>query len=166
MSRLHGSPAEIAEQIESLDACRTRVAAVQAQLTAEQLATSSLDKGRTPVEILAHLRACADLWSYSIYAILSAKEEPILAQLNAHKWSAALDYANLTFDASFNTFKATRAELLHVLHNLPTDTWSKTAMIGERQHSIYSQARRMALHEISHCKELESIAEMLRADSH
>lgn len=105
---------------------------------------SRLDRGRTPIEILAHIRACADLWSYSIYAILSTKDEPVLAQINAHKWAAILDYAKCPFDQSFTSFKATRADLLHVLRNLPAESWAQTARIGERQHSTYSQAHRNA----------------------
>lgn len=106
---------------------------------------SRLDRGRTPIEILAHIRACADLWSYSIYAILSTKDEPVLAQINAHKWAAILDYAKCPFDQSFTSFKATRADLPHASAN------------GSTQPT----AKRIAMHELSHCKELESIANLL-----
>jgi hypothetical protein len=38
------------------------------------------------VEILAHLRACDDLWSHSIYAML-AQDNPALPLLDERRWA-------------------------------------------------------------------------------
>lgn len=160
MSRLHGSPSDIAEQIQNLHSCCQRIEAVQNQMSNEQLANLKVNKGRTPLEILAHLRSCADIWSYSIYAILATRDQPILAQINAHKWTDSLGYTKIKFASSFQIFKINRSDLLRVLRTLPSESWDRTARIGDREHSIYSQARRMSLHEVSHCQELESIAKL------
>lgn len=152
-------PLKTVEQLQNLEQTIHSIEAIQNKLTPNQLTSLSLERGRTPIEILAHLRSCADIWTYSIYAMLAAKEEPLLAQINAHQWTATVGYTKLNFLPSFQTFKANRLELLNVLQKLPEESWQKTAIISERQHTVYSQARRMALHEISHCKELQTIVE-------
>jgi len=148
------------EQIQKLEQTLHSIEAVQSRLTPKQLTIASLNRGRTPIEILAHVRSCADIWSYSIYAILATKEEPILAQINTHQWTASLGYTKHPFTPSFQIFRINRLELLSVLRAVTEDSWQKTAIIGDRQHSVYSQVKRMTLHEVSHCKELESIAQM------
>jgi hypothetical protein len=44
-----------------------------------------------------------------------------------------------------------------VLRLLDEAGWAKTANIAGQTHSVFSQARRMALHEGEHCEQIEII---------
>lgn len=105
-------------------------------------------------EILAHLRACQDLWSFSIYAML-AENLPTLPLLDERKWAHTTAYAVLPFNDSFQAFVLHRIELVGVLRRLPFEAWSRSADIGGRTHTIFSQVRRMAFHELEHVEQIE-----------
>jgi hypothetical protein len=92
-----------------------------------------------------------EIWSFSIHAML-AEDNPSLPLLDERRWAKAACYATLEFHKSFQAFALQREELLCVLRDLPQDAWSRTAVIEGRTHSVFSQARRMALHEQEHCR--------------
>src|SRR5262249_45036243 len=94
--------------------------------------------------------------THSIYAML-AEESPKLALLDERRWAKATGYVRLKFRPSLRAFILQREELLDVLQKLPFDAWSRKADIGGRNHTVFSQARRMALHEIEHCVQLETL---------
>ena len=107
-------------------------------------------------EILAHLRACADLWTHSIYAML-AENEPTFSDINERKWAKVTKYAELPFRESFQAFSLQRANLLRVLKALPLEAWERSAIIFERKHTIFTQTRRMAKHETDHIEQIENL---------
>lgn len=106
------------------------------------------------VEILAHIRACQELWSFSIYAMLS-ETQPSLPLLDERRWAKVTRYATLPFNDSFQAFLLRRIELTNVLRNLSFEDWARSADIGGRSHTIFSQVRRMAFHELEHVEEIE-----------
>jgi hypothetical protein len=65
--------------------------------------------------------------------------------------------AEREFAASLQAFTLRRAELVSVLSARPLEDWSRTVNIAGRRHSIFSQARRMSLHEAEHCLQLEAL---------
>jgi hypothetical protein len=107
-------------------------------------------------EILAHLRSCADVWTYSIYAML-AENEPVLPAINERKWANVTGYAAVPFQESFQAYLLQREDLLRVLKALPFKSWGKSAVIFERKHTVFTQVRRMAKHEQEHCEQIESL---------
>jgi hypothetical protein len=107
-------------------------------------------------EILAHLRACADLWTHSIYAML-AENEPTFSDINERKWAKVTKYAELPFRESFQAFSLQRENLLRVLKALPIEAWERSAIIFERKHTIFTQTRRLAKHEIDHIEQIENL---------
>jgi len=107
-------------------------------------------------EILAHLRACADIWTFSIYAMLT-EEKPSLPDINERKWAKVTSYARLPIGISLQAFTFQREGLLRVLKPLPKDGWEHSSMILEREHTVFSQARRMALHEQDHLEQIEDL---------
>ena len=109
----------------------------------------------TAGEILAHLRGCADVWPETIAAMLNA-EEPELPLRAPREWARKMGYARLDFEASFQAFAAQRAGLLDLLSSLPAAAWERGARIGGRRHTVFSQVRRLALHEQIHCEQLEA----------
>jgi len=107
-------------------------------------------------DILAHLRSCVDVWGGSIAAML-AQDKPTLPYRHPRQWIKRTNYPILLFRESFRAFQKQRKDLLNVLNNLSFEDWSRTAMIKHREHSIYSETRRMALHEESHCQQIEEL---------
>ena len=109
-------------------------------------------------EILAHLRACADVWTFSIYAMLT-EERPILPEINEHKWAKVTAYARLPLALSLQAFTFQREELLRVLRPLPLEGWERGMLSPETEHTVFSRAQRMAWHENSH---IEQMAELVK----
>ncbi len=107
-------------------------------------------------DILAHIRSCADVWTHSIYAML-AEKEPVLPDINERKWTKVTRYAELPFSESLQAFTLHRSSLIRVLQDLPFENWERSAIIFERKHSVFTQARRMARHEMEHCEQVESL---------
>lgn len=106
------------------------------------------------VEILAHIRACQDLCSFSIYAMLT-EIQPVLPGLDERKWVKVTHYAALPFKDSFQAFLLRRIELINVLRKLSFEDWSRSAVIGGRTQTIFSQVRRIAFQELEHVEEIE-----------
>ena len=107
-------------------------------------------------DILAHLRSCADVWGGSIEAML-AQDTPTLPYRHPRQWIKKTNYPDLMFQESFQAFRMQRKSLLNVLSNLPFEDWSRAAMIKHREHTVFSETRRMALHEDIHCQQIEEI---------
>ncbi len=107
-------------------------------------------------DILAHLRACADVWGDSIAAML-AEENPKVSYRHPRQWIKKTDYPQLRFQESFQAFVTQRKKLLKVLKPLAFADWSRAAIIQGREHTVFTQARRMATHESMHCEQIESL---------
>jgi hypothetical protein len=156
MPRLKFKPVEVEEFL----------ALLEENLQCLQTCMGDLDEARqyTPLragewsaaEVLGHLRACAEVWSTSIYTML-VQENPSLPDIHPRRWMKVRGYEILGFRTSFKAFVLQRNELQLVLRRLPDTDWGRTAQIGERTHSIFSQVRRMALHEAEHCRQLEKL---------
>lgn len=60
-----------------------------------------------------------------------------------------LDRAN-----SLQIFSLKRAELLAILKELPPEQWVRKGTIDGRNHTVFGQVRRMALHEAGHYEQV------------
>ncbi len=156
MPRSKITPAEIEKYLTMLEKTPHCISALTARMSRARLGTASNPREWSPAQILAHLRACDDIWTHSIYAMLFGNN-PTLALLDERRWAKATRYDSLEFHASFQAFALKRDELVRVLRALPMESWSRTANIGGRGHSVFSQARRMALHEAEHCDQIEAM---------
>jgi hypothetical protein len=156
MPRLTAKPTEIQQYLATLEATPRRIAAAVAGQDEARLRANTDRQTWSAVEILAHLRGCADVWTQSIYAMLN-EEHPSLPLQDPRRWAKAMRYASLDFQPSLQAFSLQRAELVRVLHTIPEDKWNRTCDIGGRTHSVFSQVRRMALHESEHCAQLEAL---------
>lgn len=137
---------------------------------AEGLAPAQLLAPPTPGEwsardVLAHLRACADMWGTCIAEILG-QDRPTIKAINPTTWIKQTDYHEQAFHPSLQAFTAQRADLLAVLRPLAPAAWSRTATVtGAGKpivRSVRSYAERLAKHERSHLKQVEHIVKTLR----
>jgi hypothetical protein len=108
-------------------------------------------------EILAHLRACADIWGKSILAMIT-QDHPTVRYVSPRTWMKKTNYATLTFSESLNAFQQQRDELVSLLTGLSPTDWLRgatfTATTIGREQTIWSYARRIADHEAVHLGEI------------
>ena len=154
------TPADITKYLALLEEFPRTVATGTAGLSEEQLRWSPSKKDWSIVEVLAHLRACAEIWSFSMYAMLT-ENNPTLPLLDERRWAKAAQYTTFDFQHAFQVFCLQRQELLTVLKALDFETWGRSANIENRNHTIFSQVRRMALHETEHLDQLQALLDNL-----
>ncbi|HEU4389395.1 MAG TPA: DinB family protein [Blastocatellia bacterium] len=111
-------------------------------------------------DILAHLRACADVWGKSIKAMIT-QDHPTLRYISPRGWIRKTDYPALEFGISLQAFTDQRRELLRELKGLSIKAWSRratfTATTRGRDQTVFSYACRIADHEIKHCGQIEAV---------
>jgi hypothetical protein len=139
-----------------------RIAALTAGLAPAQLHTTPNPDGWSPNEVLAHLRACADVWGNCMVAMV-AEDAPTLRAVNPRTWIKQTDYRELEFRPSVQAYLMQRHELLAVLEPLPRASRSRTATVTGagavlvRTVLLYGQS--LARHERQHVKQFESIVD-------
>ena len=155
-----------AQVLTMLAAAPPRIAALTASRDPAQLRARPAAEEWSANEVLAHLRACADMWGNSIMPMLS-KDRPTLRAINPRTWIKQTDYRELTFGPSLDAFAAQRAELLAVLEPLPPGGWTRTATVTGAgsilDRTVLAYAQRLARHERPHIKQIERIVHTLRA---
>src|SRR4051812_14325582 len=110
-------------------------------------------------EILAHLRACADVWGGSITAMIE-RDHPTLRYASPRTWIRRTRYPELPFEGSLQAFVAQRAALVQTLASLTIDDWSRgaacTGTTRGRAQTILSYVRRIVDHEREHRAQIEA----------
>ncbi len=101
-----------------LAATPPRLAALTADLTPAHLHTRPNPDGWSLNDLLAHLRACADVWGNCIMAMI-AEDTPTLRAINPRTWIKQTDYGDLEFGPSLRSFARQRAELLAFWNRCP-----------------------------------------------
>ncbi len=116
-------------------------------------------------DVVAHLRACSDMWGKSIAQILS-EDRPTFKAVNPTTWIKKTNYREQEFQPSLQAFTAQRAELLKLLKPLAAEAWSRTATVTgagkPRERTVYTYAMWLANHERTHIKQIERIVNLLR----
>jgi hypothetical protein len=142
----------------------TRLDALTAGLAPPQLRTAPNHDEWSANEVLAHLRACSDVWGGCITAIL-AEERPTLRAINPRTWIKQTDYPELEFRPSLQAFAAQRADLLRVLESLPREDWDRAATVTGAgrvlERTVLFYANWLARHERPHVKQIERIVNTL-----
>jgi hypothetical protein len=143
-----------------------RLALITAELTPEQLHTAPSAGEWSINEVLAHLRACNEVWGgYYIMAIL-AQDNPTIKAVNPRTWIKGTDYLEQEFYSSLRAFTKQRKGLLAVLEPLPPKDWARTnILIGAGkplQQILVSHADGLARHERAHLKQIERIIKTLQ----
>src|SRR5689334_7031682 len=122
-----GSPS-IEQVLTMLAATPLRLAALTAGLGPAQLRTAPNPDEWSANEVLAHLRACADMWGNCIMAMI-AQDRPTLRAINPRTWISKTDYLEQEFQPSLQAFATQRTDLLAVLEPLPREGWARAATV-------------------------------------
>ena len=146
-----------------------RLAKLTAGLDSAQLQRAPSAGEWSVNDLLAHLRACDDVWAgYYIMTIL-AQENPTIRARNPRTWIKTTDYLEQDFHSSLRAFRKQRKKLLAVLESLPPTGWSRTnTLIGAGkpiQQTLLSHADGLARHERAHLRQIERILNSLQGAS-
>lgn len=109
-------------------------------------------------DVLAHLRACADVWGGCIAAIL-AEDKPTLRAINPRTWIRKTDYPEQKFQGSLRAFVVQRNELLARLRPLTPHDWSRSATVmgagAPLERTVQFYAQWLGEHERPHIKQIK-----------
>ncbi len=136
-----------------------RLKALTADVPQAQLQQAS-DGEWTLVDIIGHMRACADQWGGAIETML-AEERPTLRAINPRTWIKHTNYRELEFGASFRAFTKQRLRLLDKLALLPPKEWSRSAKVtgagAVLTRTVHLYAQWLAQHERTHVNQIARI---------
>jgi hypothetical protein len=108
-------------------------------------------------EILAHLRACADVWGKSIL-IMIERDQPTLPYVSPRTWIRKTSYGEQPFHHSLAAFTTQRDDLVRALRSLAAADWSRGATFTRttrgREQTILSYVRRIVEHEQEHLTQI------------
>ena len=149
---------KIREHLQTLRETPQRITTIIGDSDEIRLRTPFVRDEWSAVQILAHLRGCAEVWGYTIYAMLIL-DKAELAHIHPRDWTKKLRYDKLSFEENFLAFKVERNNLIRMLEKLTFEEWGRSASFIRRANTqtIFSQTMRMALHELDHCKQLEAM---------
>ena len=144
-----------------LAATPLRIAELTAGLSQARLETAAAPDGWSANDVLAHLRACADVWGGCIVAMI-AEDRRTLRAVNPRTWIKQTGYPELDFRHSLRAFTRQRSDLLAVLEPLPRRGWSRSARVtgagAVLTRTVLIYAQWLARHERPHVKQIERIA--------
>ncbi len=142
-----------------------RIAETTNGLTETQLRTPPADNEWSINAILAHLRACSDVWGGHIQLIL-VEDTPTLIGVNPRTWMKKTNYLELDFASSFKAFTRQREELLALLTKIQPADWNRAARVqawGQvNTKTLLGYADGLARHEKSHVRQIEATSAEVR----
>jgi hypothetical protein len=153
---MKASEAEIAKILLSLKDVPDRIEAATSKVSLFRLHAQPEKRSWSVNDILAHLRACSDVWGDSMQAMLEY-DMPTLPYVHPNERLKQTNYSEIDFRQSLGAFTSQRRKLLRTLTKLPFKDWSRGAMIGDRVHTVFTQARRIAKHDSEHCEQMEAL---------
>jgi len=152
--------------LEILAATPARITALTKGLSAARLLMPPQAGEWSARDVLAHLRACSDVWGRYIALILE-QDRPAFKAVSPRTYIKKTDYLEQAFRPALRAFTAQRAGLLDLLKPLPPRAWSRSATVtgAGRPHqiSVQAYADRLARHEREHVRQVERIATTLRS---
>ena len=112
---------------------------------------------RSAQEIVAHLRACAEVWGRSINRML-AEDHPTIRYVSPRGWIRKTNYLQVSFCDTLQAFSQERVVLVRTLSKLTANDWVRGATFTGttlgRNATILSYATRIAEHEVRHLDQL------------
>ena len=148
-----------------LAATPQRLDELTASLTPDQLHQRLNPDEWSANDVLAHQRACADVWGNCMLEMI-AEDRPTIRAINPRTWIKQTNYLELEFRSSLRSFTTQRTELLSVLEPLPIESWSRTATVTGAgkplQRTVLFYGQWLAVHERQHVKQIERIVHEMR----
>lgn len=152
-----GAKAEIEATLQALADTPEQIAQIARGCSARQLQQKPSPDAWSARDIVAHLRACAEVWGRSISRMI-AEDRPTIRYVSPRGWIKKTDYLEKDFADSLRQFSEARSELLDALGMLEARAWSRGATFTGttlgREATVLSYAKRIAEHESVHLAQL------------
>ena len=112
-------------------------------------------------DILAHLRACSDVWGGSINTMIML-DNPTRRYVSPRSWMRKPKYAEQAFKAALESFTQERQKLLETLAKLDAAGWARPGTFTgtssrQRNQTVMSYSERIVNHEQPHLDQIESL---------
>jgi uncharacterized damage-inducible protein DinB len=147
---------EIESLVERLAAAPGRIAAAAAGLSPEQLSTPPADGEWSARAVLAHIRACDDILSPRLIAMV-VRDEPTMPLFDDRRWEEVMGYADADFQELLAAYTFRRAELVRALRRVSPADWQRTGQLEARgQAGMQDVLRMIVRHEDEHCLQIET----------
>ena len=134
-----------------------RLTELTADVTGSQLRVAPEPGEWSVVEVLAHLRSCADVWGDAIETIV-VTDHPTIRAVDPTTWIETTDYRELEFAPSLQAFTRQRDRQLALLGHLPNEGWSRSATVlgagKPLELTVRSYADRLTRHERTHWRQV------------
>jgi DinB family protein len=148
-----------------LEVTAPRIAELTSSLKPAQLHLPS-DGDWSANDVLAHLRACADVWGGCMISIMRGTSA--LRAVNPLTWIEKTDYRAQPFARSLRSFATQRADLLDALRAASRADWRRTVTVTGAGAPLRRDAlfygRWMAGHERAHVKQIAKMATALEQE--
>ena len=161
-----GKPLNIEQILTILAVTPPQISSLTTGLEPDQLHIPPVPGEWSARDVLAHLRACGDVWGKHIMMILT-EEKPTIRGINPRVWIKKTDYLEQEFQLSFQVFTRQRSELLSVLGALPHEAWFRTGVVidtvGKQfERDVLHYADNLARQERSYVRQMEQIISLYR----
>ncbi len=158
MPRTAKSQSEIQAVLTALSGTPKEIARITRECSDRHLHRKPEPEAWSAQEIVAHLRACAEVWGRSIERML-LEDHPTIRYVSPRGWIKGTDYLQQSFHDSFGEFSRLRVKLVETLSQLDELDWSRRATFTGttlgRDATVLVYARRIADHEAQHLGQLE-----------
>jgi hypothetical protein len=139
-----------------------RIAALTTGVASPQLHTAPNDDEWSANDVLAHLRACADVWGGSIVTMVR-EDHPTIRAINPRTWIRDTDYLDRAFRPSLRAYTRQRTELVALLEALSTKDWARggtfTGAGKPLERTVLSEADAIARHERAHVRQIARLVD-------
>ncbi len=147
------SQPEIQVTLKALSGMPRQIARVARGRGDRQLHRQPAPEAWSARDILAHLRACAEVWGHSIDRMLT-EDRPTIRYVSPRGWIKKTNYLQQPFDDLLRDFAQGRGALVRTLGALEPAEWARGATFTGttlgRSGTVLSYARRIADHELHH----------------
>jgi hypothetical protein len=152
--------------LEILSESPAKIVEATADLSDTDLANHPVENEWSPLEILAHLRACADVWGDVHIVGMLEEDEPTMRAVNPMRWIRGTDYYVTPFSASLAAFRDQRSVLLVRIGSISAFAWERGATFTgggpPRRYTVHSEADAIARHERAHIKQIAKRCALIR----
>lgn len=149
------------EIVKLLDAAPQRIEDAVLYRTDEALTRRLLPDEWSANEILAHVRACQDMWGDVRVVRMIEEDRPTMRAVNPMTWLVQTNYLELPFRSSLAAFAEQRNRFIARIADLSPEDWLRTGTFTgggkPRQYSVHTECDALARHERSHVKQIERL---------
>ena len=149
--------------LDRLEASAQRITWGIVDLDEEELTTGGEDEEWSPIQVLAHVKACDDIMTGRIASILT-NPKAIVLNFDEQAWATIAGYTEAPVDQTLMAFQRHRGELVWQLRRLPEERWQQSFAHETRGTlTLLALVQGFLEHEEEHVTQLEDMFEEIDA---